>query len=486
MTLRRYSVLLFFLCSIQLTAQYHVFESDGNLVSQEVIQTSDGGYFLTAVEYCFTPGAIAIEGCTYAMHLVRTDATGDTLWTNVISYSTQYGPGVELFEHADGSFTIAAITNQAYQCDGIFVGLSGFRQIQLYNISAAGGLMSETAFPDNCALILRDIIQVADNQFAVLATYERPISINDVPEGRLFLMDNNGTIGTELTFPDELLRSGTLLLDDQDQILLLYSDSENHLHLNTYDLQLQLLNETSDTDLEYDCYGQLSTALLSDNSIGMHCFRYSTAIENSHFMRLDQNLSVLAENTLTLNRPTNFVETTNGELAIASLDAPADMISNTQITYLSADLDSLNSLLVTGSQLEAPSSIIVNAAGDFAIAGNVNCCNIDSMTGPSRSFLLLVDEVVSNDDLLVDDEMDIAVYPNPATSHVDFWLSADEANSSYVLHFYSPLGELLAKRVLAGNSTRLDLSNYPDGVYFYSIQREGLPVKNGKVVRHGG
>ena len=114
-------LIFFSLISNQLFSQYNFYTDDGNLYAQRVIETADEGYFIAAAEYCYTPGTTVIEGCTYAIHLVKTDIEGDTMWTNTISYYTQYGPGINVFENNDGSFTVIAITNQTYICDGIGV-----------------------------------------------------------------------------------------------------------------------------------------------------------------------------------------------------------------------------------------------------------------------------------------------------------------------------------------------------------------------------
>ena len=111
-----------------LSGQYQIYSDLTNLYSQKLIETRDGGLLLVASEDCYTPGSITIEGCMYALHLVRTNATGDTLWTNRIGLT---GTVNRIFENADGSFSLFCIVNDNFECEDILWDYLAFTSLEL-------------------------------------------------------------------------------------------------------------------------------------------------------------------------------------------------------------------------------------------------------------------------------------------------------------------------------------------------------------------
>lgn len=478
---------LFFLLllSNQVIAQYHIYSDEANLAGQKIIETSDNGFLIAATEYCYTPGAIVIEGCTYAIHLVKTNASGDTLWTNNLNYYTQVGPGPKLFENNDGSFTIITATNQSYQCNDIFVALSGFRQIEIFNISSTGELISDIRFPDNCELALKSVIRMEDNLYAVLAYYEEPILVNHIPEGRLFIMDNNANISNQITFYDETFRAGSLLKNPSNEILLFFMNDNEELQLNTYNSQLNLLSEKINSDSDYSCFSSISytrTNLFSNNDIGVLCYEFHNDYENSHFFRFDSELVLNSENSFTLNRPTNFIERNNGNIIIASTNMDADTTTNTQINYLGADGDSLYSVIIYNAEDEYPRQIIQTSSENFALVGSVNCCNEDTLIGPSKSFLLLENQLTSNYSPINEDR-EISIYPNPAASSFSILIDDYNQSKEYTINIYSSLGQLIKQKALQ-NATNITVKDLHSGIYFYTLIEDESIIKSGKVIKN--
>src|SRR5687767_10179959 len=86
-------------------SQYWIYESPYNQINQTIIETSDGGYLIAAVEFCYTPEEWVIEGCPVGIHLIKTTAEGDTIWTNEIVNADQAG-FIHVFENRDGTYTL--------------------------------------------------------------------------------------------------------------------------------------------------------------------------------------------------------------------------------------------------------------------------------------------------------------------------------------------------------------------------------------------
>ena len=471
-----------------LFAQYHTYSDLGNLYSQRVIETADGGFFLAAVENCYTPGSVAIEGCVFGIHLVKTNVIGDTLWTNRISYSTQYASNMRLFEKEGGGFTIFAVTNQSYSCNGIFVGLSGFVQIEIINVGADGSLISNVRIPDDCAINLVDVTRLDDDLYAVLSYYEDPISINNSIEGRLDIMDNNGMVVDQRNFYNEIFKGGHFVKGNPNELAFIYFENNEILKLKTYDLQLNLLEESTNADLGNSCFAQnymnINAKLLGNGDIGVSCQDRFAELNNVQFFRFDDTLNLLSENSFTLVNPTNFIENDDSNILIASTNDQADTVTNTQINYFDSMGDSLYSVVINHPENERPEYIINLADDQFVIAGNTNCCNYDSIVGPGQSFLLLPDNKTTQE-ITVEEENSIKVFPNPTHSHIIFEVEDHNIlNDDYQVSIFLTNGKRIERRSLSVSSTSIDLSQLPDGMYFYTLSNGKRLIEQGKVIKN--
>ena len=479
-------ILLFFIALIVNLAhgQYNEYEDQTNLRGQRIIKTADGGFFIVAIEDCYTPGSITIEGCIYALHLVKTTSTGDTIWTNTIGYHTQVEAGIHLFENNDGTFSIIARTNHNYFCDGVFVGLFGFTQINIINLSATGQVLSDIEFPDNCSLRMEDVERLSDHLYAVAATYESLIS-NQI-EGRLFLMDGNGLISNELTFFNQELKDANLIKKGANELLLLYIRDSETLKMETYDFQLNFITEVSDPDNSNTCLSEynidMDAKLLNNGEIGILCHKRLEDVENLQFFRYDNSLDLLTDNVFTLQQPTNFIELDDGSLNIASVNSNFDTTLNMQINHFSAMGDSLSSVVIAYPGDQRPEQIINVSDSDYAIVGNVNCCNMDTTIGPGKSFLFLKN-LKTNLKTTEIEKIKVNVFPNPAKSHVFFEVEDDDFyTGKYVLRTYTAIGKLLNVKKLDSSSTKIPLKNIADGLIFYTLTKDGIFQKSGKIL----
>src|SRR6187455_1555328 len=73
-----------------------------NYYASDIIETMDGGFLMTGVEFAYTPGPLPYEGSYTGSLIVRTDNNGDTIWTRYFEEST-YGRLWKVFEMPDST-----------------------------------------------------------------------------------------------------------------------------------------------------------------------------------------------------------------------------------------------------------------------------------------------------------------------------------------------------------------------------------------------
>lgn len=105
----------------------------------------------------------------------------------------------------------------------------------------------------------------------------------------------------------------------------------------------------------------------------------------------------------------------------------------------------------------------LNAANDASYLDNFEC----------------VDYTVDQSSFGENDLGTISVYPNPATSEINFNLGNNEVDFINILDIS---GRIIDVITVTGNTEGLSLSSYENGVYFYQIVRNDEAVKTEKFV----
>lgn len=460
---------------------YQTFSDLGNLSNQRIQETRDGGFLIQALEWCYTPGSIVIEGCIFGIHLVRLDNSGDTLWTRRLNFYTQYGPRFHTFEHDDGSFTLIHISNQNYSCEGILVGLSGFSQVELIRIDAQGLELGRTRFPDNCQLTLQNAIQVADKRFMLSATYTRPVFFPDTPEGRLLLIDESGNVLETKSFFGEALSGSKLLRYDDNVNLFLYRKSDGTVRLEQFDDQLTPTGSATLSGLDDVCFTHMIK--LENGDLFLMCFKGNNTPDNTLLCRLTPAGNLLWKKTYTLNRASNPVEDANGDFRIATAVNNTGSGTDVALCRFDAGGDSVETLVFVRPAAESPEHIGYSSDQQLLITGNENCCNADIAVGPSKSFLLWGGILLSAESENISTAW--TLYPNPAGAVL--YLEAPAADFERARHWrldlFDPLGQQVFRSAISAPSAALPLPPGAPGLYFYTITADGIPVQQGKLIR---
>ena len=467
-----------------LYGQYKIYTDLTNLFGQQVIETHDGGLLLVAGEDCYTPGSITIEGCMYALHLVRTDNDGDTLWTRRIGFS---GNLLHIQENADGSFTLFTVVFDNYECDEIGVGLFGFATIRILNLSSDGVLQSTAQFPSTCELILKDVIPVNDSLFAALGMYSKPIYWDSQEEGRLMIMNKHGDIKSELILPGLDWNRGWLLPAESDTFEMLYIDTTNVIHLVRFDAQLNELLHLENADDYQPCFSsfyRMEVLKFDPQEIWITCREKSGNDRFYHVARFDAQLQLQSSHTNTFNAITNTVKLPDGKFLVGASGTNDPVTSlNTTLAYLDAEGAFQSSIVVEAPDMERPTQILLMSTDSIVVAGNINCCNMHDTIGPGKSFLLFEQNILtSTHDFFY--ESNFTLFPNPATGDI-FLKSIDSgAITPNAITICDPLGRPVMEQRIDQDISTIRASTLVSGIYFYVLTLDQIPMASGTFVKY--
>ena len=63
-----------------------------------------------------------------------------------------------------------------------------------------------------------------------------------------------------------------------------------------------------------------------------------------------------------------------------------------------------------------------------------------------------------------------SIYPNPTSDYLSI---NSITNNPYQIHLFDTNGKLILEKVDLQQNTRIDIHNFPSGIYFIQIQQEG-------------
>ncbi len=480
--MKNYILLLFLGLTTGSYAQYHVYSDLTNLFTPQLIETRDGGYLMLTYEDCYTPGAITIEGCMYALYLIKTNTNGDTIWTSRVGFN---GGISSIYENLDGTFTLIGTAHESWQCENTFIGLYGFAQIQIVNLDEFGRKINRIAFPDECELSLRAVQRVSDKLFVVMAEFDKPIYIEDQSEERIFLMDNNGAILKQIEFSAQDIVIEKLFVESPDVIQYFYSDTSNVLHLKSYNLQLQEIDEKVNSTLKDSCflgaYNKFSSAWANNGDLIFTCIPRQTSDYN--FYRFSSDLTLKVHSTTSISNAKNFIETTTGSFIVVSTDPGTTDQRNTRLNYLDSNGNLNSSYVVHAPDIEDPAGIYLTSSNEFVIVGGFNCCNLDTSIGPGKFFLLLGSELPTST-IVLQENNSYQVYPNPSSDIINISLSEIiQSNNEYNFMLYTLLGNKIIQKSIHGPSDIVSLDGVPSGIYFFCLLNHQNQILSGKLVK---
>lgn len=138
----------------------------------------------------------------------------------------------------------------------------------------------------------------------------------------------------------------------------------------------------------------------------------------------------------------------------------------------SSDLEVYNNPMLTECAVRSVCDLLALPGKTSKISGNKSNCNSSSEIVAKCGYVGIED--ISQNKILV--------YPNP--SHGLFEIHLKDNDNTVNIHVVSIYGQVLRKIPCKGIYNTIDLTNYPDGIYFLII--EGNPnVRHTKLIKTG-
>ncbi len=476
-----------------LYGQLSLYSDDGNLIDPRATSTSSNGYIIASLEDCYTPGSTTIEGCTYAVNVIKTDSQGDTIWTTKSSYFyTQVDPNLQVFENTDGSVTVFVRVPDNTFCNGQWgtFPTSNWYRIEVMNFNSDGSIQSRFHFEDECSLWYSSIKKLDDDNYLILARHSQYTgSSNYYYESRLFKMDKNGEIIHFYSRPyDSVLGRGEVFFDALGEILVFSINQADELILDRFDEELNHLStQVSEVGVDV-CEGLSGSAQKfqytqyenGDIVVGCRNHLDFTAPSSLYtFTRLTSDLELIQQRTYELGRSTNFIEMTSGESLICSYYRLDGVFRELRITRFDQNLDSVASNSIFMEEDTRATALLKTVDERLAIVGFYGCCN--GLESPAQAFLMLQDDltpVVDTDE----EEFFFRLLPNPTSGVVK--VETQSIDRFFQYQIFNLNGELVKSGNISTHNEDIDISNFVAGVYFMTVFNEtGASIDTRKIVK---
>ena len=117
------------------------------------------------------------------------------------------------------------------------------------------------------------------------------------------------------------------------------------------------------------------------------------------------------------------------------------------------------------------------------IYGNVTVQNLSSLTYPLSSLPIIIEDVVATsvDNSAVNYETKVKVFPNPATSIINFQITNGVVGECQ-LKLYDLLGKEIKKYEINKATTEISREDLPNGIYFYQVTNSKGMIDSGKLI----
>lgn len=476
-----------------LNGQIFLYPDEGNLTSPIANYSNSGGYVIASLESCYTPGSTTIEGCIYAVNIIKTNDLGDTIWTNKSSYFyTVLDPDLRVFENTDGSVTAFTRVSDNSTCNGQWSNTfppTSWSKIEVMNFNSDGSILNRYSFEDDCSLRYSSIKKLEDDNYVILARYSENGTSSDYYESRLFIMNKNGEVLLSYSRPyDSVFGRGEILLNDQNEINVLNINQDDELILEKFDEDLNYLStHLGETPIDV-CEGLPNSAQkfhyeqYQNGDIVIGCreyVEYGDLTVTHTFTRISSDLDLIQQQSYELGRSTNFIEMGSDETVICSNFRVNNTFREIRITKFDQSLDSIASTSVIMDDRIEARSLLRTSDERLAIVGQYDCCN--NLESPSQVFLLLENDLTDVKEVSQNKAV-LKLFPNPTSGMMNVNVTDKESITNYSI--INLVGETIMAGQFSANNEYIDITRFENGMYILIVfNEEGLRVGVEKIIK---
>lgn len=440
-----------------------------NSESAGMQRLSNGDLLLLYQNYCYTPGSIVIEGCPLEKGARRLANSGDIIWgQNVTSGSGWFYPYT--VEQSDESITIFHDRNLlSGVCEGILA-LNGFDLPEAYRLSSSGELLNSNTYePDDCSSVLGFGVASGSDSKVLFANYGQPVLSDGIKYTWFYKLKPDNTVQSRVTLP-EYYGGAIGVSTGPESYIVAYYDANSIFRLSQMDV---------------DGYAMWT----SDSTSGIGYLRNIKVLSNGNILIIssfyDTNVSAEVVSLSMFNNQ-GVVKWSKNYQAKPLVAAVAERSGGSLLLALSAKLNTspdqseilINCIDTTGETIgsktynispgiDYPSALIAGDGDDFILYGTAYGFNLDTSTGPARTFLLRDTLAIATNTSEVSFP-NLIIAPNPATDYIYLRNAVPGART----YLHDSLGRTFEAH--PNQDGKIDIRNLTPGFYIVGcIDRNG-------------
>ncbi len=444
-------------------------DADLNVDSRHLKELGDGNLIITAAKRCYTPGAIDVSGCPRGRYLINLSTQGDTSWTSNLQLSHN-SIHEDYYEYADGTYSFLTSHRVGNDCNNVYHDL--MRRTHMYFINEFGAIIDTLRLNVDCDFQMFDYSKNrSDDVFAIakFETYNPDSSYSLIQK-----INENRSLGDQFLLPQNI-KYYNIVHDQSDDIFFLGSDYQNDsMVIGSMDSLGALIYLNSYFPQRLSSWVKNPIVTLSNNLLVPIRRRdtINTSKTWTELLAVDFQGNLLWQKSFEGDFMGAITQRKSGEILFAYSNF-VDTMSYKHSNIVLEELNESGELLrkteydINGGH-DTPKSIIETSDKEVYILANSNCCNFDTIIGPSKMYLLL-DTVglMSNVELLKNKEIDVTIHPNPASDRVQ--LRTDYNHEYYNISIYNIYGDIFYEGVVYSEMS-IDLSDLTNGMYIVLLE----------------
>ena len=476
--------------------------------AKSIQQTSDGGYIVAGHIYLYDD-TTSIYGST-DYWILKLNSVGDTIWTkNYGGSNFEYPQSIQ--QTLDGGYIVAGYTNSI---DGDVSNNHGLKDYWILKLDTDGDTIWTKCLGGSSFDYANAIHCTTDGGYIVAGqsrSNDGDVSVNYGQEDYWIVkLNTEGAIMWSKCYGGSGHDIAKAVIETTDSMFIVVGITTSDDHFvhghngSGYDYWILKLNSVGDT-IWTKCYGNSKNdwaSSITQSPDGGFVIAGTTEIDTTNIYNILDFwiLKLNSEGDSLWTRyyggsgwdlASSINQTSDGGYIVAGRTNSSDgdvwggnIINDSIYDYwtvkLNSDGDTLWTKCFGGSNEDKAFSIQQTNDGGFIVAGqsNSNDGDVEGNHGNGDFWIVKLSSLTNTDENV--DNRDFILHPNPAEDIVNVVF---QNKGNYRLKITNLNGNEMQNLDLGSNSTQIDISGYPSGIYFITVSGKDFS-KSKKIIKH--